>query len=475
MRLLPIALCFALLAFAAPAVASSGSPPVPDLRWRDCDGGFRCATAKVPLDYARPHGKTVSLAVIRHPALDPAHRIGSLFLNNGGPGMSAVDFVRTAPPPAFGLLARFDWVGFDPRGIGASMPRVDCEELPRFRSMTPDTFDRHTMLTRGRAIARRCLNHDPRFLASLTTANAARDLDVMRAAVGDKKLNYYGVSWGGMLGETYTSLFPGRTRAIVLDSPIDGDVWLNRPARALEEHHAGFEAALDRFLAATGRTEAQFDATVAQLDAHPLGEVDGEVLRAITFNSLYSGARWTRIDAALTAADQGDAATLDAIAGATLDSDNLADNIQAYLSVEQRWPRGRLRPYIEHAERQFALTPHFGFGAYEDVHNLFWPIHSRRAFYGPFTHSRKAPPALVVASTNDPVTPHAWAEAVTHDLGNARLLTTATEGHGVVVSFEPCVLGPVQAYFYDLTLPPADACATDPAARRAAPAAPWQR
>jgi pimeloyl-ACP methyl ester carboxylesterase len=479
MRLLPIALCFALLAFAAPAVAST-SPPVPDLHWRDCDGGFECATAKVPLDYAHPHARTVRLAVIRHRALDPEHRIGSLFLNNGGPGMSAVDFVRTAPPPAFGLLARFDWVGFDPRGVGGSVPAIDCDELPDTRAMTPDTFDLHTMLARGRAIARRCLNRDPRFLASLTTANAARDLDLMRAAVGDSKLNYYGLSWGGVLGETYTSLFPGRTRAIVLDSSIDGDVWLNRPARALEEHHAGFEAALGRFLAATGRTEAEFDALVARLDAHPIDigdghRVDGQVMEAIAFVSFYSGARWPRLDAALTAADNGDAATLRAIADVALDDDKLTDLVQTYLSVEQRWPRHRLRPYIEHGERQFALTPHFGAGAYEDVHNLFWPIHTRRAFYGPFTHSKKAPPVLVIHSTNDPVTPIAWGKAVTRDLGNARLLTAATEGHGVVVDFEPCVLGPVQAYFNDLELPPADACATARAARRASPAAPWLR
>src|SRR4051794_26234539 len=197
MRLLPIALCFALLAFAVPAVASA-SPP--DLRWRDCDDGFQCATAKVPLDYAHPHGATVRLAVIRHPALDPEHRIGSLFLNPGGPGLSAVDFVRTAPPLAFQLLSRFDWVGFDTRGVGGSRPAVDCAEIAPFTAMTPDTFDLHTMLDRGRAIARRCLNRDPRFLASLTTANAARDMDRLRAAVGDRKLNYLGISWGGLLG-----------------------------------------------------------------------------------------------------------------------------------------------------------------------------------------------------------------------------------------------------------------------------------
>ena len=186
----------------------------------------------MPRDYTRPHGATVRLAVIRHRALDPEHRIGSLFLNPAGraarPSTSSARRrrrVRRAP--------RFDWIGFDPRGVGASEPAVDCDDWPcRSTPMTPDTFDLPTLLDRGRALAKLCLNRDRDFLASLTTANAARDMDVLRAAVGDKRLDYLGLSWGGMLGETYTSLFPGRTRAVVLDSPVDGDVWLNQPFHA---------------------------------------------------------------------------------------------------------------------------------------------------------------------------------------------------------------------------------------------------
>jgi hypothetical protein len=125
-RLLPIALGFALLVFAAPAGASG--PPVPDLRWRDCDGGFECATAKVPLDYDHPYGAKVRLAVVRHRARDAEHRIGSLFLNPGGPGESAVDFVRTAPPPAFQLLTAI--TQFNPCTLGAVIPYLDELALP---------------------------------------------------------------------------------------------------------------------------------------------------------------------------------------------------------------------------------------------------------------------------------------------------------------------------------------------------------
>jgi pimeloyl-ACP methyl ester carboxylesterase len=155
--------------------------------------------------------------------------------------------------------------------------------------MTPDTFDLDALIGRTKAIAGACLNRDPDFLASLTTANAARDMDLLHAAVGDKRLNYVGLSWGGMLGETYTSLFPGRTRAIVLDAPIDGDVWLNRPFDAMEEHRTGFEHSLHRFLAFAGRSEESYD----ELVAGPYGRsCAGSRSRASTTAPL--GGRWRR-------------------------------------------------------------------------------------------------------------------------------------------------------------------------------------
>jgi pimeloyl-ACP methyl ester carboxylesterase len=462
MRLLPIALCLAFLACAAPAAAS-------DLTWRDCDDGFQCATAKVPLDYDKPHGTKVRLAVIRHPALDQEHRIGSVFVNNGGPGMSAVDFVRTAPPPAFPLLSRFDVVAFDPRGVGGSDPAVDCDDVGPFAPMTPDTFDLRTLLDRGRAIARRCLNRDPAFLASLTTGNAARDMDRLRAAVGDKKLNYLGLSWGGMLGETYTSLFPGRTRAILLDAPVDGDVWINRPLDAYAEHRAGFEDSLDRFLAFAGRSEDSFEALLAG----PYGEE----LRATAFGSFYDRPAWEPLAAALDALEGGDPGPLRALRHEVADPPLLLDLVQTYGSVEQRWPHRRLAPYLDAAEHQFAVAPHFAAGAYEDVHNLFWPVRPRGAFYGPFRHSAKAPPVLVVGGTHDPAAPYAWSRRVVRDLGNARLLTYHGDGHGAVVEFNPCVLGALVPYLNELELPPEGASCdqevTARAARRASAAAPW--
>ncbi len=271
-RVLTSLLCAAVLAAiaAVPAGAAERATPegvpVPSLDWHPCDAGFECATAEVPRDYARPHAAKVQLAVIRHRALDSAHRVGSIFLDPGGPSGSGVEFVQTAPPPVFQILAKFDVVGFDRRGVGASRPAIECDEPPSFTSMTPDTLDLPTLLDRGRALARICLNRDPQFLASVNTGNGARDLDLLRAAVGDQQLTYYGLSYGGLLGETYANLFPGRARALFLDSPTDGDVRLNDPLRANGEQLASFESSLRRF----------FTACAAHQDACGFGGEDPE-------------------------------------------------------------------------------------------------------------------------------------------------------------------------------------------------------
>jgi len=425
-----------LLTLAVAAIAAPAASATEKLDWHDCDDGFQCATAVVPQDYAKPHGPKVRLAVIRHPAVDQEHRIGSLFLNPGGPGGSGVGFVRFAPPAAFDLLSRFDWIGWDPRGVGASEPAIDCDEAPAFEPMTPDTFDLAVLLARGRALSRLCLNRDRHFLASVNTGNAARDLDRLRAAVGEKKLNYVGISWGGQLGETYASLFPGRTRALLLDSPIDGDVWLNRPLRARLQQNASYEHSLQRFLAWSDISEDDLDALLAQHDDDP--DLHDAIAAGLT-----SRFNWPALAAVL----RGDE---DIPEGRDPDAD---DVLRTQLSVERRYPR-RLRPYVESAEDIFAVAPHFAGGSYEGVLDLFWPVRARGAFYGPYRHADDAPRALVLHTTHDPATPYAWGKHVVRDLGNARLLTYRGDGHQVITDFNPCILAATVRYLNDLELPP---------------------
>ena len=450
--------------------------PVPELDWRDCEDGFQCATAEVPRDYGRPRGATVRLALIKRPAADQANRIGSFFLNPGGPGGSGVDFVRTAPPGAFQLVSKFDWVGFDPRGVGASEPAVDCDELAEgFEPMTPDTFHLRTLLDRGRAIARLCQNRPAEFLASVNTGNTARDLDLLRAAVGDRRLTYLGISYGGMLGQTYASLFPGRARALVLDSPTDADTKLNRPLVADQEQLVGFEASLDRFFAACAATpetcrfgagspgapEDAYDALLARLDETPIDLGDGRTIddddvRSLTVASLYSKYDWQALADGLAAVEAGDIEALKDFneGDEGVDYDRLYDTLRTYNTLERRWPRRRVEPYLEHAENMFALAPHFGVGAYETVHYLFWPVRPRGAFHGPFRNPRNATPALVLHTTNDPATPYEWGKRVVRDLGNARMFTYRGDGHGVITDLNLCMLVPFVTYLEDQTLPP---------------------
>jgi pimeloyl-ACP methyl ester carboxylesterase len=202
----------------APATATAAALPVPELRWTDCGDGFQCATARVPLDYDKPRGARISLALIRLPAGDPARRIGSIFVNPGGPGTSGVGFVRRAGRLLYSreVQARFDLVGFDPRGIIRSTPLRCFNSLQQAQAAQPPfpfpvtPQQERVWIRSDRRIARACADRAGAIIDHMATANVARDLDLLRQAVGDARLSYAGYSYGSYLGTTYANLF--RTR-----------------------------------------------------------------------------------------------------------------------------------------------------------------------------------------------------------------------------------------------------------------------
>lgn len=303
-----IALAVALLASVIPsgppvsAAAPATGPVVPVLNWQPCDSGFECATAQVPLDYHQPRGTMIDIAVIRHLATDPAHRIGSLFFNPGGPGGSGV----AALPLWYSLFpaqvrAHFDLVSFDPRGVGNSTavqcyPSLAAEEqalagLPAgfpVGAAQIQTWDRVWA-----AFDHTCGVSAGNLISHLSTANVARDMDLLRQAVGDPQMNYLGVSYGTYLGATYANLFPGKVRAMVLDGNVDPVAWATgygNEARQLGTalrlgQDEGMAATLRAFLTLCGQaapgacafsagsaaaTEAKYQALLQRLRQQPL-------------------------------------------------------------------------------------------------------------------------------------------------------------------------------------------------------------
>ncbi len=233
------------------------------LEWTACGDGFECATAKVPLDYRRPAEGNTSLSVIRLPAAEPGRRAGSLFVNPGGPGGSALDLVRDAKNVfSDELRARFDIVGFDPRGVGLSR-KTECfshdEQVRAYAGAKarPTAADFGPAVQTAARFDEACLRNTGQFLRHLSTENVARDMDVLRAAIGDEKLSYYGQSYGTYIGTVYANLFPHRVRVLALDGAVEPYSFANQPQEFDRRQTVALDQALGRFLDWCGVTPAQ--------------------------------------------------------------------------------------------------------------------------------------------------------------------------------------------------------------------------
>lgn len=462
-RAVAAAAAVATLSAAAPALAAPAPPggvpgvAVPKLAWKDCDGGFQCATAKVPRDYAKPKGKTFELALIRLPATDKANRIGSLFMNPGGPGGSGTDLVAGAGKTDFAPLnRRFDLVGFDPRGVPGSKPAVRClsdteADARNARPLvTPANLDLRDWLSDATTYDAKCMARNRGVLPYLSTANVVRDLDLLRAAVGDEKLTYVGFSYGTAIGATYASMFGDRARALVLDGAVEADGYFNDPVAGSYDQTKAFERQLGHFfelcVAAGPRCgfggadpRAAFDALIAKLDKAPLTvgdrKVDGDAIRLAAIQSMYSPDLWPLLAQALVLAEKGDGSAMRQLADYALGRDEDghydggADRFFAIYGIDGAWP-SRPGLYKVEGARSFRDFPHFYFNhGYSELTWGLFPVRPRGIYRGPFENPASAPPALVVGTTYDPATPYADAQALTRELGNARLLTMEGDGH----------------------------------------------
>jgi len=322
-RLILVAFVAAVVFCAAcPDAHAQAGPPVPDLRWTPStsasQAGFQCAYAKVPFDYADPTGLSITLSVVRHEPGDPAHRIGTLFMNPGGPGgPGTVDLPAWLSLFSPTMVARFDLVSWDPRGIGDSTAvqcfATEADETAFFAGVPQDGFpvgaaEKEKWIGRFRAYGRKCLQRNGALLSHTSTADTARDMDLLRRAVGARMLNYIGTSYGTFLGAVYANLFPQTVRAMILDGNLTPSLYTNNGNPDVELSSAlrfgsdqGISESLSAFLDLCGQvgpakcafsagsaqqTRAKFDDLLQQLKTKPVVIGNPTVTYAILLKAL---------------------------------------------------------------------------------------------------------------------------------------------------------------------------------------------
>jgi pimeloyl-ACP methyl ester carboxylesterase len=488
-----VALCCALVALLVVVPAASAKGQRERLKFEPCGttpdaATTECATADLPLDYDRPRGHDVHIAVARVPAADQDNRIGALFFNFGGPGGAAVDYLQEVGATGYwsALNERFDIVAFDPRGVGQSTPGVDCkvdQEKEGIYSQpftTPFNLDVRALLRKDKSYVRSCTRNNGRILSHLSTANVARDMDRLRALVGERKLNYFGYSYGTFLGATYASLFPNRYRSMVLDGPVDAHNYINRPWRDLAEQSAGFERGFRRFFQACARDQvacsgfgaddpwAAWDELVESADASPIPAdgyaadprpVDGDDLRWAATGEVYLKEAWGELGLALKMAQDGDGSLIRELVDLDYernDDGTYGNGYDLYFAIgasEQRYPRD-VGFYLDRGEDAWGLFDDVFFNnGYIELNYGLWPERDRDAYGGPFKVSDSKPTPLVIANTYDPATPYRGALRLVRQLGNARLITMRGDGHTAYPGESSCIDTAAEAYVNELTLP----------------------
>ncbi|MFE9446913.1 alpha/beta hydrolase [Streptomyces sp. NPDC006739] len=459
------------------AEGGGGSPsPLPNgTKWQ-------CATMKAPLDWSRPKGDTIGLALIRARASGPASgRIGSLVFNFGGPGGSGVTAL-----PAFGedyaaLRTRYDLVSFDPRGVGRSAP-VECEsdtQLDEYfqQDATPDdSAERTQLLNRTKQFNAACQKRSKTVLPHVATVDAARDMDLMRQVLGDGKLHYFGISYGTELGGVYAHLFPKNVGRAVFDAVVDPT---ENPEQAALGQARGFQLALDNFArdcvskstdCPIGDSAQDVKNRIAKLlrdlDRKPIpGIFPRDLTQTAAVNgiaqSLYSKDFWEYLTEGLQQAYEGDGRVLmllsDSMNGR--DENGHYSNIAAAnVAINCGDEKPRYAPgYVLQKLPEFrAASPLFGdYLAWGMLSCTNWPVPG--AADHPDVGAAGSAPILVVGNTGDPATPYEGARKMVDALGPgvAVELTYKGQGHGAYDSKNKCVQNAVNGYLLDGKVPKA--------------------
>ena len=436
-------------------------------------GKFSCAMVTVPMDYNNPDGTTIQIAVKKR-AADGESR-GSLFINPGGPGGSGISLVERAEQRfSKELLAGYDVVGFDPRGVGSSTP-IECGDAQLTATDKPqpgeffETWAAH-YLTQVREVREQCEAHsEPGLLDHMNTVSVAKDLDVLRAISGEKSLNYLGYSYGTELGYTYAELFPHNTGRLVLDGAIDSTIThqdfdldraegyenaLHSYVQACQEGTAGDTCPL------TGSVEdgvQQIRDLIASADASPLktsdpdAKITGAQLKEVIKGYLHVG-QWQQLTTALTPViTQGDASGFTE----ALKQSSGGLNVMAALAVlcQDRPTQGGVDAWRAQYEKAQEVAPTFAAGGGFDMICAAWGHYSETDPIPQNVHAKGAAPILVVGTTGDPATPYHWAQALAEQLDSAQLLTWKGEGHCAYGRGSSCITKAVDGFLLDGQLP----------------------
>ena len=482
------------------STAATNAPDTTDtasndtLDWAACDDpnaqdpALECATLAIPLDYDEPTGDSIDLALIKYPATDD--RTGAVLFNPGGPGGSGFDpiaFSGSAIAQSLGI-GSLDLIGFDPRGVDRS-GGLRCEtdqfmDEHLYVDETPDTPEEQTLKNEAdTGLADACKQKYGDTLRFYSTENTARDMDAIRAALGDDQISYLGISYGTYLGATYATMFPDRVRAMVLDSVVEpnGDT----VEQAFKTQLVGFEGAFENWVEwcqdntacdfQTGDVGARWDALRQRLDDTPITGDDGRIANSsamvrATQAALYSESEWPVLGGALAKAEAGDPTGLFAIA----DSYNGRNEDGTFNTLFQSFPviscaSGIGSPLPPDPEGLLATlkvaAPRFT--KTTTAHDLTLESQNCEEMVGDVQPAKISydgdGPIVLIGGTNDPATPIRWAQKMVGELGpNAQLVTYTGEGHGQLLVSD-CVTSIEGKLLADLTLPDPDTvCDPDP-------------
>jgi pimeloyl-ACP methyl ester carboxylesterase len=471
-------------------VAPSGGPPAAQppsaalarfysqsLAWSGCGDGNDCASLTVPLDYRNPAGATIKLHLLKVPP--SGSRIGSLVVNPGGPGAAGTSYAA-GKGTYFGdaLLAHFDVVGFDPRGTGQSSP-VECLDDHAFNAYLSSDPDPRTptqvaqFRRQQQRLARGCVRMSGALAGHVSTVESARDMDILRAALGESRMSYFGASYGTELGATYAQLFPQRVGRFVLDGAVDPS--LGTRASVLQQA-AGFQTALDAYAANCvqssvgcflGKTVPDVQRTISavldRMSRKPLPTSDGRELTAGNAfygiaATLYDRGYWILLSSALRSALGGDGTLLmklaDAYAHRNADGSFQDNFLEAYYDIScvddpYSIPYSRVPaqfPAFEKASPVFGRVYAWGLTSCDG----FTPRSDEKV---PTIHARGALPIVVIGTTRDPATPYRWAVALAQQLDSGVLIRRDGDGHTGYHQGNSCVDDAVDSYLVSGIVP----------------------